>query len=64
MKYDCSHEFDLAEIYRKLTQPIEPVMVKASEFFTQEGADNLYRMQEIGRRILAEVMQKNYPKLH
>ena len=57
MKYDCSQEFDLVEIYRKLTQPIEPVMVKASVFFTQEDDDNLYRMQELGRKVLAEVMQ-------
>lgn len=36
MKYDnCSSEFDLNEIYRKLTAPIQPRMVKASEFFEQ-----------------------------
>ena len=33
MKYDCAQEFDLNEIYRKLTSPIQPQMVKASEFF-------------------------------
>ena len=33
MKYNCAKEFDLKEIYRKLTSPIKPEMVKASEFF-------------------------------
>ncbi|MCH5156366.1 MAG: hypothetical protein J1G02_00645 [Clostridiales bacterium] len=33
MKYNCENEFDLKEIYRKLTSPVEPQMVKASEFF-------------------------------
>lgn len=33
MKYNCEKEFDLTEIYRKLTSPIQPPMVKASEFF-------------------------------
>ena len=33
MKYNCEKEFDLNEIYRKLTSPTEPQMVKASEFF-------------------------------
>lgn len=34
MKYTCDKEFDLNEIYRKLTSPSKPYMVKASEFFT------------------------------
>ena len=34
MKYDCANEFDLNEIYRKLTSPSQAPMVKASEFFT------------------------------
>ena len=34
MKYNCEKEFDLIEIYRKLTSPIQPQTVKASEFFT------------------------------
>ena len=34
MKYDCAKEFDLNDIYRKLTSPSQPQMVKASEFFT------------------------------
>lgn len=33
VKYDCTNEFDLNEIYRKLTAPSKPQMVKASEFF-------------------------------
>lgn len=33
MKYNCEKEFDLNEIYRKLTSPSVPQMVKASEFF-------------------------------
>ena len=33
MKYNCEKEFDLNEIYRKLTSPSQPRMVKASEFF-------------------------------
>ena len=33
MKYDCANEFDLNEIYRKLTSPSQAPMVKASEFF-------------------------------
>ena len=34
MKYNCEQEFDLNEIYRKLTSPSQAPMVKASEFFT------------------------------
>ena len=34
MKYNCEQEFDLVEIYRKLTSPSIAPMVKASEFFT------------------------------
>ena len=34
MKYNCENEFDLKEIYRKLTSSSKPQMVKASEFFT------------------------------
>ena len=33
MKYNFENEFDLKEIYRKLTSPIKPQLVKASEFF-------------------------------
>ena len=33
MKYNCANEFDLNEIYRKLTSPSQPQTVKASEFF-------------------------------
>ena len=33
MKYNCEKEFDLNEIYRKLTSPSQPQTVKASEFF-------------------------------
>lgn len=33
MKYNCAEEFDLNEIYRKLTSCSQPTMVKASEFF-------------------------------
>ena len=33
MKYNCENEFDLNEIYRKLTSSCKPQMVAASEFF-------------------------------
>ena len=33
MKYNCENEFDLNEIYRKLTSSSKPQTVKASEFF-------------------------------
>lgn len=58
MKYDCSKEFDLVEIYRKLTSPTTPVMVKASEFFTKEEDDNFERLQEIADKVLAVVMRE------
>ena len=56
MKYDCSKEFDLLEIYRKLTAPSKPIMVKASEFFTQESDDNLERLQVVAAKILAHMV--------
>ena len=56
MKYDCSKEFDLLEIYRKLTAPSKPIMVKASEFFTQESDDNLERLQVVAAKILAQTV--------
>ena len=59
MKYDCSKEFDLQEIYRKLTAPSAPMTVKASEFFADESDDNLYRLQAVVERLLAFSAQPN-----
>ena len=53
MKYDCSKEFDLQEIYLKLTSPSAPMTVKACDFFEDEGEDNLYRLQAVVERMLA-----------
>ena len=53
MKFDYDQEFDLNEIYRKLTAPSQPLMVKASEFFADEGEDNLAKLQAVAERMLA-----------
>lgn len=45
MKYNCADEFDLMEIYRKLTSS-QPKMVKASEFF-EVAEFNLTTFQKI-----------------
>lgn len=46
MKYNCADEFDLNEIYRKLTSCSQPKMVKASEFF-QVAVFNLQTFQKV-----------------
>ena len=51
MKFNYNEEFDIIEIYRKLTAPSEPMMVKASEFFEQPN-DNLYKLQAIAEKIV------------
>lgn len=50
MKHDYSDEFDLNEIYRKLTSPPTPKMVKASEFFAPR-----FNFDEFQRQISALV---------
>ena len=53
MKYNYNEEFDLLEIYRKLTAPSKPVMVKANEFFEQSEDNNLYKLQAVAERLLS-----------
>ena len=53
MKFDYNQEFDLNEIYRKLTAPSQPMMVKASEFFEDVGEDNLGKLQDVAQRFLS-----------
>lgn len=36
MKYDCSDEFDLSEIFRKLTSCAAPTRVAACDFFGEQ----------------------------
>ena len=57
MKFDYNQEFDINEIYRKLTAPSKPMMVKASEFFENDGADNLVKLQAVTERLLAYTEQ-------
>ena len=52
MKFDYNQEFDLEEIYRKLTAPSKPMMVKASEFFEEAGDDNFVKLQAVVNRLL------------
>ena len=49
MKYNCSNEFDLKEIYRKLTSPSQPLTVKASEFFAPITFDEFQQRMELVR---------------
>lgn len=53
MKFDYNEEFDLLEIYRKLTAKSTPRMVKASEFFEDDSNCNLYKLQAVVERFLA-----------
>ena len=53
MKFNYNEEFDLNEIYRKLTAKSQPMMVKASEFFEDTENCNLYKLQAVVERILA-----------
>ena len=57
MKFDYNQEFDINEIYRKLTAPSKPMMVKASEFFEQEGYDNLAKLKVVVERLLTYTEQ-------
>ncbi len=43
MKYDCTTEFDLDIIYKKLTAPSATQMVKACNFFEQEDMLTLFQ---------------------
>ena len=45
MKYNCENEFDLNEIYRKLTSTSKVTTVKASEFFVPQKSA-LQQMKE------------------
>ena len=51
MKFNYNEEFDLLEIYRKLTAPSKPVMVKANEFFESEQDCNLYKLQAVVEKL-------------
>ena len=53
MKFNYNEEFDLLEIYRKLTAPSEPMMVKANEFFEEKEDNNLYKLQAVVERMLS-----------
>lgn len=53
MKFDYNQEFDINEIYRKLTSPSKPMTVRACEFFEKEGEDNLAKLQVVAERLLA-----------
>lgn len=53
MKFDYNQEFNIKEIYRKLTAPSQPMMVNASEFFEKVGDDNLNKLQAVVQRMLA-----------
>ena len=53
MKYNYNEEFDLLEIYRKLTSRSQPTMVKANEFFEEKQDCNLYKLQAIAERLLS-----------
>ena len=47
MKFDYNQEFDLNEIYRKLTAPSKPMMVRACDFFEPQGSDNFEKLQAV-----------------
>ena len=53
MKFNYDEEFDLQEIYRKLTSKSQPSMVKASEFFDKDESCNLYKLQAVAARLIA-----------
>ncbi len=36
MKYDCADEFDMSEIFAKLTSASKPMQVAAKDFFVRE----------------------------
>ena len=49
MKYNCAKEFDLKEIYRKLTSQSQPQTVKASEFFVKKEISLLEFQQAMNK---------------
>lgn len=55
MKFNYNEEFDLLEIYRKLTAPSKPMMVKANEFFEEPTDNNLYKLQAIAEKFLGTI---------
>ena len=55
MKFNYDEEFDLVEIYRKLTAPSKPMMVKANEFFEEPQDNTFYKLQAISEKFLAAV---------
>ena len=55
MKYNYNEEFDLVEIYRKLTAPSKPMMIKANEFFEEPRDNTFYKLQAIAEKLLAAV---------
>ena len=57
MKFDYNQEFDLNEIYRKLTSPSKPMMVRASEFFEDAGADNFEKLQAVVTKLRERVTE-------
>ena len=55
IKFDYNEEFDLVEIYRKLTAPSKPMMVKANEFFDEPYDDTFHKMEALAEKMLAQV---------
>lgn len=56
MFYDCSDEFDLNEIYQKLTGNVAP-KVRANEFFAKRNELELLQAK-MNRIMLANVAQQ------
>lgn len=52
MKFNYDEEFDLLEIYRKLTAPSTPIMVNANEFFEDTTHNNLFKLQAVVEQLL------------
>ena len=53
MKFNYDEEFNLLDIYRKLTAKSEPMMVKACEFFEPHDDNNLYKLQAVAEKLIA-----------
>ncbi|MCH5151367.1 MAG: hypothetical protein J1F65_01765 [Clostridiales bacterium] len=49
MKYNCANEFDLNEIYRKLTSKSQPQTVKARDFFVKQEISLLKFQQTLNK---------------
>ena len=56
MKYDCANEFNLEQIYRKLTTASKPLTVKACEFFAPQPS--LKQLQAYMNKIFARFPSK------